>query len=101
MTDTPKDLLRDKINLETSRINWLDLQTFFARGQVVRVSTKLDLVNVAYTLSLDDKNALDQWMKDGDVGEVDNQTAQQWFDQKKELWSVVVRPWVLVQDPGA
>ena len=101
MTDTPKDLLRDKINLETSRINWLDLQTFFARGQVVRVSTKLDLVDVAYTLSLDDKNALDQWMKDGDVGEVDNQTAQQWFDQKKELWSVVVRPWVLVQDPGA
>ncbi|MBV1869984.1 MAG: DUF2288 domain-containing protein [Gammaproteobacteria bacterium] len=100
MTDTPKDLLRDKINLETSRINWLDLQTFFARGQVVRVSAKLDLVDVAHTLSLDDKNALDQWMKDGDVGEVDNQTAQQWFDQKKELWSVVVRPWVLVQDSG-
>ncbi len=98
MTIPPEDLLHGKINLETSRINWLELQTFFARGQVVRVSTKLDLVMVALKLSEDDKSAFDLWMKDGDVGEVDDKTAKLWFETKKDLWAVVVRPWILVQD---
>ena len=98
MSDSPKDLLRDKINLETSRINWIELQPFFARSQVVRVSSSLDLVEVALKLSEDDKSIFNQWMENGDVGEVDDQTAQQWFEDKNYLWSVVVRPWVLVQD---
>lgn len=98
MNTPPDDLLRDKINLETSRINWLELQTFFARGQVVRVSTTLDLVTVALKLSEDDKSTFDLWMKNGDVGEVDDKTAKHWFENKKDLWAVVVRPWILVQD---
>lgn len=92
------DVLRAKINLETSKINWLDLQTFFARGQVVRVSAQLDLVEVALRLSQDDKGTFDQWLKCGSISYVNDSLAQQWFDSKKELWSVVVAPWVMVQD---
>ncbi|MBL4782662.1 MAG: DUF2288 domain-containing protein [Porticoccaceae bacterium] len=95
---TDNDLLRAKINLETSRINWLDLQTFFARGQVVQVSSALDLVEVALSLNHDDKQAFEQWLKDGSVSYVTDSLAQQWFESKKELWSVVVAPWVIVQD---
>ncbi|MBL4607792.1 MAG: DUF2288 domain-containing protein [Pseudomonadales bacterium] len=98
MSTPPNDLLHGKINLETSHINWHELQTVFARGQVVRVSSELDLVEVAIKLSEDDKNTLESWMTSGHVGEVDNETAKQWYETKKDLWAVVVRPWVLVQD---
>lgn len=92
------EVLRAKIILETSKINWLDLQTFFARGQVVMVSAELDLVEVAIRLTHDDKQAFEEWLKSGRVSYVSDSLAQQWFDSKKELWSVVVAPWVIVQD---
>ena len=48
MSSSPSlDELKAKLNLETSRICWHELQTYFARGQVVRVSPDLDLLDVA------------------------------------------------------
>ena len=48
MSSVPsRDELKAKLNLETSRIHWHDLQTYFARGQVVRVAPELDILEVA------------------------------------------------------
>ncbi len=42
MSSSPsRDELKAKLNLETSRIHWHELQTYFARGQVVRVSPEM------------------------------------------------------------
>lgn len=98
MPEKTDELLRAKINLETSKISWLDLQTFFARGQVVLVSAQIDLIEVALRLSHDDKEAFKQWLENGDVSYVQDSIAEKWFNEKKELWSVVVAPWVIVQD---
>ncbi|MBU2953139.1 DUF2288 domain-containing protein [Marinobacter sp. F3R08] len=94
----PGDELKAKLNLETSRIHWHELQTYFARGQVVRVSPDLDLLDVAAELAADNKPRFARWMDEGHVGEVTPETAQAWYDRNAELWAVVVAPWVLVQD---
>ena len=94
----PELSLREKLNLETAQINWLDLQTFYARGQVVVVSDQLDLVDVAVKLREDDSAQFEKWLEEGAVSYVKDEQALQWYEAKKSLWAVVVLPWVLVQD---
>lgn len=90
-------LVKAKIVTETARINWLELQKFYAAGAVITVEPQLDLVEVAFAFSRDDKNSVATWLAQGDVGRTSEQQAQQWFDNHTELWAVVISPWVLVQ----
>lgn len=96
--DMPSGETRDKLNLETALIPWRDLQTYFARGQVVFVSESLDLLDVGQALAADDKVRFEKWMAEGAVGEVPVARAQSWYDADASLWAVVIAPWVLVQD---
>jgi len=99
MSSSPSlDELKAKLNLETSRIHWHELQTYFARGQVVRVSPDLDLLDVAAELAADNKQRFAQWMEEGRVGEVAPDAAQGLYMSNAELLAVVIAPWVLVQD---
>ncbi|CAI3805278.1 hypothetical protein JAMGFMIE_03832 [Rheinheimera sp. MM224] len=92
------DVLKAKIISETARINWLELQKFYAAGSVVQVSAELDLVDVAFAFSQDDKTAVQNWLQAGLVDRVDDTQAVLWVEQKAELWAVVISPWILVQD---
>lgn len=96
--DVSRDELRAKLNLETSRIHWHDLQVFYARGQVVRVSSELDMLEAAVELAADNRAQFETWMARGLVGEVSADLARTWYERNAELWAVVVAPWVLVQD---
>ena len=60
--------LRLKINSETARLPWAELQRHFAQGTVVYVSDMLDLVDVAVRISHDDKANIAKWMADGLLG---------------------------------
>ncbi|MAO12806.1 MAG: DUF2288 domain-containing protein [Marinobacter sp.] len=95
--ESPDDI-KARLNLETSRIHWHELQTYYARGQVVRVAPELDLLNVAAELTADNKAQFEHWMSGGQVGEVAPDLARAWYDRNAELWAVVIAPWVLVQD---
>jgi hypothetical protein len=88
---------RGRINGETSKIAWHELQRFFAQGNAVRVSHELDLVEVAYQMSADNNAQLEKWMSEALVGEVTDVQAQAWLDANALMWAVVVRPWILVQ----
>jgi len=88
---------RVRINAETAKIGWHELQQFFAQGNAVAVSPGLDLVEVAYQASCDNKSQMEQWMADGIVGPVSDAQAVEWLEARVLMWSVVVRPWVLVQ----
>ncbi|MBJ6136554.1 MULTISPECIES: DUF2288 domain-containing protein [Marinobacter] len=95
------DELKAKLNLETSRIHWHELQTYYARGHVVRVEPELDLLEVAAELTADNKAQFEQWLAAGSVGDVSPDLARAWYEKNSELWAVVVAPWVLVQDRSA
>jgi len=97
-SESSRDELKAKLNLETSRIHWHELQTYFARGQVVRVAPGLDLLEVATELAADNRERFERWMSEDKVGDIAPEIAQAWYDRNAELWAVVVAPWVLVQD---
>jgi hypothetical protein len=92
------DIAREKVNLETSKIAWKELQRFFASGSAVFVASSLDLVDVAYQISIDNKNLVEQWLQDNLVGLVSDQQALKWLESNTEVWAVVVKPWILVQE---
>jgi hypothetical protein len=91
------ELIRAKIVSETARITWLELQKFYAAGAVITVEPTLDLIDVAFAFSRDDKAAVAGWLASGHVGPTTEQQARQWFNDNTELWAVVISPWVLVQ----
>lgn len=91
------ELIRAKIISETARINWLELQKFYAAGAVITVEPTLDLIDVAFAFSRDNKTAVADWLASGDIGRTSEQQAQQWVNDQTELWAVVISPWVLVQ----
>jgi hypothetical protein len=62
MSNEPQEILRAKVNMETSRIEWKELQRFFASGAAVKVSTKLDLVEVAMQMHEDNRNQFEEWL---------------------------------------
>ncbi len=92
-----EEIYRAKVNLETARIAWRELQRFFASGGAIFVSPELDLVEVAYQISEDNKAQVQAWMEAGQVARVTDEQALAWYEQDADMWAVVVSPYVLVQ----
>jgi hypothetical protein len=92
------DIAREKVNLETSQIAWKELQRFFAGGSAVFVASDLDLVDVAYQFSIDNKDQVALWMQSNQVALVSDRQAIGWLEADADVWAVVVKPWILVQE---
>jgi len=89
--------LHDKINRETGRIKWSELERHFASGSVIWVSEALDLIDVALRIAHDDRDSVTRWMNEGSVAKVSDAQAQGWSEADEVLWASVVSPFVLVQ----
>ncbi|MGV8935217.1 MAG: DUF2288 domain-containing protein [Gallionellaceae bacterium] len=98
METEQQKLLRSKVNMETSRIAWKELQRFFASGAAVEVSTTLDLIEVAMQMHADNKEQFTQWLASGLLAKVADRQAAAWLVADAEVWAVVVSPWVLIQE---
>ena len=86
-----------RLNTETARIEWKELERHFARGVLLTVSRKLDLVEVGAHMIHDDKHIIDAWLESGELGKTSDDDAIGWSESEPSLWAVVVAPWVLVQ----
>lgn len=89
-----------RLNGETGRVAWTELERHFARGALVTVARGEDLVAVAASFIEDDRDAVARRMADGRVQRTTDDEAARWADGDAELWAVVVAPWVLVQEAG-
>ena len=65
----------------------------------VFIASTLDLVEVAQAFSKDEKTQVEAWLKQNKVTKVSDQQAINWINSNIEVWAVVVKPWVLVQEP--
>ena len=98
LTQEQKDtLLRTKLNMETARLPWSELQRHFAAGNVIEVAAGLDLIEVGVQFANDDKAALAPAIEAGRIGRVSDARAQVWLDGQAQLRTVVIAPFVLVQ----
>lgn len=83
---------------QTAKIDWSELERFFAKGQVVRVDPGVDLVEVAMALIRDRTEPFRAWQDAGQVAVLDTDTARRWAGGETVLWAVVTPPWILVQE---
>ncbi len=98
MTTTDPDLLlRAKLEGETAKMPWRELQRFFANGTAIYVAPALDLVEVAAQMSVNNEAQISAWQANGELGQISDALALEWYEANALMWSVVVRPWVLVQ----
>jgi hypothetical protein len=98
MTELPSPALqRARLNAETAKLPWMALQRFFAAGRVIYVAPELDLVEVAVVIARDCHETLGPWTRDRRVLKVSDAQAREWVAANALMWSVVVKPWVLVQ----
>ena len=92
------DQLIARLNTETARISWPELERHFARGVLMSVSSDLDLVQLGAHMIHDDKSIIDAWLESGKLKKTTDDDARGWSTGEPELWAVVVAPWVLVQE---
>ena len=90
--------LRQKILLETARMDWPELARWFARGMVVIAEPRLDLVEAAACLAENDQARLQVWIEAGQIRRASDSDAKRWNAADQQFWAVVVAPWVLVQE---
>lgn len=89
--------LIQKLNRETAKIPWKELQRFFASGNAIFVEETLDLIQVAAKFANDDAQEIEHLMQQNRVKPVDDGIAAAWLKNDLTVWAVVVSPWVLVQ----
>ena len=89
---------RLKLNQETARIHWHELQRPFAQGRVIWAREGLDLIEIALLIACDDARTLESEMARGNIAQVADRQARHWLETHASLWAVVVKPWVLVQE---
>lgn len=83
---------------QTAKIDWSEIERFFAKGQILRVASSLDLVEVAMAVIRDRTEPVAAWQEAGDLAPLDTDTARRWAAGEVTLWAVVTPPWILVQE---
>jgi hypothetical protein len=94
----PLDVLKARLNSETAKIGWLEIQRFFAKGQVFIVANELDLIEMAAKIIQDEKGSVEKWLEQGLILQATTDDAKRWNEKDPDLWAVVVAPWILVQE---
>ena len=92
-----EDEVRARVLGETAKISWHELQRFFATGHAVAVTPDLDLIEVAYQMSQDNDKLVAGWMDAGKIRPVSDAQAIEWLEANALMWTVVIKPWILVQ----
>ena len=97
--DTSQHLdIKQKLNLETGKLTWSELQTFFARGVVIVANPELDLLEIAEHLCDDKANEIERLISEHKIIRATDEHARHWVETDPVFWAVVVAPWVLVQE---
>lgn len=89
---------RTRLNAETGKLAWKELERFYARGVVIVVAADLDLVDVAARVVADDTAAVQTWLAEGRLARAGEEHAKAWVARSPDFWAVVAAPWVLVQE---
>ena len=92
------DQMRAQLNTETAKTDWSELEKFFAKGMLINVATGLDLVEVAAHIACDKSAEVQAWMAAGKLVRLSDTVAADWQARRPAIWTVVVAPWILVQE---
>ena len=100
MTTTPELNLKQKLNLETAKIGWKELELFFAKGVLLCVAASEDLITVAEQIASNQQDEIEALITEKKIEFVTPEWARGNCQSATELWAVVVTPYVLCQLAG-
>lgn len=95
---TDQQELISRLNSETAKIGWHELQKHYASGNVLKVVSGRDLISVAIALHRDEASQVKAWISDGSLSPISDQQALDWYATNQLLWALVIPPFVLVQE---
>lgn len=95
-----EQLLQAEFLKQTAKMPWREIQTYYARGNVIVVSAELDLIAVAVQLGLDNSAQFAAWIQQGLIALATDEQALAWYENDQMLWVTVAAPWVLAQHKG-
>ncbi|MHC2147611.1 DUF2288 domain-containing protein [Pseudomonas alkylphenolica] len=97
MTDQPSTLYA-KLLGETAVIEWKALERFWAKGDLIWVSERLDLIEVAQAMAENRSETFAAWRNAGTVGPLSAEQALDLQSRDPEIWAVVVSPFIVIQE---
>lgn len=94
------DDLRAGLERHCGPVIYSDLAAHLKRGAVFVVAPSLDLVKCGLAIARDDRASVERWISSGELRRPSPDELERWPGDEGRTWiSVVVQPYVLVQDP--
>ena len=93
--DSSSDL--EKLEKYTGDVDWSYLKPHFDAGVLLYVDPSLKLVDVGRAFSDDAKDAVQEWLKKGDIIKPSEPHAGYWEQTSARFTALVVSPFVLIQ----
>ena len=90
--------VEQRLNRETAKINWPEIQRFFAQGRVILVHAEQDLVRIGAHFVRDEVEVIQTLLHEEAIRIAEIKDAESWEGRQITLWAVVVAPWILVQE---
>lgn len=92
------DELSAKLNTQTGKVLWPEIQRHFARGVVLVVGRQADLLSIAADIIRDNQAVVEDILANGDLKKASIEDARSWQESDPLFWAVVAAPWVLIQE---
>ncbi len=89
---------REHFERELGVIGFHELQKHFAKGILIKVDARLDLIEAAVQIHADNADQIKLWMEQEQLVRAHDEHAEKWLANRTELQAVTVAPWVLVQE---
>lgn len=89
--------LKEKLNLETAKISWKELELFFAKGNLLTVSAGQNLIDVAEQIASDKQNEIESLILSKNIEFATPSWVRENCSENPTLWAVVVAPYVVCQ----
>ncbi len=92
-------MTREGLTRTLDEAEWIWLKAHSERGALILVSTQLDLLEVGDKLADDDVASVEEWLKKGLISKPTIEQMDAWDqDPTKRFLSVIIQPYVLIQD---
>ena len=90
--------LRAELEKMVGPVQWEVLKPHAGRDAVVVVNAQLDLVEVGKAIAADSTQAVSRWINEQLIVKPTAEQLADWNRENKQLMSLIVQPYVLVQD---
>lgn len=87
----------EKLQKYSGVVSWDYIRPHFKAGNVLYIDPTLDMQTVGKTISLDDKDQVDQWLKSGDLIQPSEPHGEYWEKTNPQFLALIVTPFILIQ----